>query len=303
MLINAQEATLLVVDIQEKLVPATMNPQQHVANVKKLICAAVDAGVPVVFSEQYPQGIGHTLQVLLECAPEAEVVEKMHFSCVSSNCLPATVLTRRQVILCGMEAHVCVLQTAVELKALGLDVFVVQDCVTSRSQNDFDMAMVRYQQEGVYLLTREMVLFESLRVSGTDLFRQMSRSYLVEPSHRLSSDPQREGALESGVIAKQDFAAILDQLPAAGDTLSLFDSDTGRCVATLENKPGQAGSQRVYRYLLAQYEGWIDAKAAQAGLKLYAQHTLDAIAYPGKHPNIDRLFAIISGELGPLSAG
>ena len=88
-------------------------------------------------------------------------------------------MARRQVVLVGMEAHVCVLQTALELKAAGKEVFVVTDGISSRAQHDLDTALLRYQQAGVWLVSREMVLFELLRSSGDPMFRQMSQRYLV----------------------------------------------------------------------------------------------------------------------------
>ncbi|MGL6046230.1 MAG: isochorismatase family protein, partial [Vogesella sp.] len=94
MLIEKDDATLLVVDIQEKLVPAVLDADGMVARCHWLIAAAVDLGLPVVFSEQYPQGLGGTLPQLLEAAPQADVVEKLHFSCVAGQCLPDGLMSR-----------------------------------------------------------------------------------------------------------------------------------------------------------------------------------------------------------------
>ena len=158
MLIDKDDATLLVVDVQQKLLPAVLDPQGMLARCRWLVSAAHDVGLPVVFSEQYPHGLGHTAPELLAAAPAALVVEKLHFSCVAAECLPESLLARNQVVVCGMETHVCVLQTVLELLALGKQVFVVA---------------------GAVLVTREMVLFEALRVSGSDVFRAMSKRYLV----------------------------------------------------------------------------------------------------------------------------
>lgn len=296
MLIDVNQATLLVVDIQEKLLPAIHDPQNHVTQVRKLIKAAVDANLPVVFSEQYPKGIGHTVAAIRECAPDAPVVEKMHFSCVAADCLPSSLLERPQVVLCGMEAHVCVLQTALELKALGKTVFIVSDCIASRSEHDYQTALCRYEQEGIYLVTREMVLFESLRVSGTLLFRQMSQSYLVEGNVRLSRQGDEQGVIYSATLQGKPFSDILPLLTTEPLPSKLEAPHQLNCAGfTLENKAGQAGSWKVYAYLHRHY-GVIDREAAKAGLKLYAEHTLDAILSPGKHPNIDRLLAIAAGR-------
>ncbi|MFO1233935.1 MAG: hydrolase [Rivihabitans pingtungensis] len=179
MLMQRDDATLLVVDIQDKLLPAVLDPQGLVERAGWLISAANDLGLPVVLSEQYPSGLGHTVEALRQLCPDAPTVEKKHFSCVAEHCLPDSLLARRQVILIGMEAHVCVLQTALELKAAGKEVFVVTDCISSRAQSDLDTALLRYQQAGVWLVSREMVLFEMLRSSGHPQFRQISQQYLV----------------------------------------------------------------------------------------------------------------------------
>ena len=180
MLIDVERATLLVVDIQDRLLPAVRDPDTLLARVDWLLRAAEAVGLPTVFTEQYPQGLGRTAAALRAAAPAAPVVEKRHFSCVAAATLPADVLAREQVVVCGMEAHVCVLQTALELKAAGKAVFVVADCIGSRAQSDYDIALRRFEQEGVRLVTREMVIYEALRVSGTEHFRRISREFLVQ---------------------------------------------------------------------------------------------------------------------------
>lgn len=179
MLINKDNATLLVVDVQAKLLPAVLDATGMVARCRWLIAAAADVGLPVVFSEQYPQGLGHTVAGLLAAAPSAPVVEKLHFSCVAANCLPPSLLEREQVVVCGMETHVCVLQTVMGLLDLGKQVFVVVDAVSSRSELDREYGLQRMRDAGAQLVTREMVLFEALHVSGSELFRAMSKRYLV----------------------------------------------------------------------------------------------------------------------------
>ena len=111
MLIDPLKATLLVVDIQEKLIGAMSDPEGTRARARWLLAATAELALPTVISEQYPKGLGHTLAELLAAAPAAEVVEKSHFSCVAAECLPASLMAREQVIVCGMETHVCVLQT------------------------------------------------------------------------------------------------------------------------------------------------------------------------------------------------
>jgi hypothetical protein len=102
-------------------------------------------------------------------------VEKLHFSCVAADCLPDSLLARKQVIVCGMETHVCVLQTVLQLLAQGKQVFVVADAVASRRDSDKQLGLQRMQAAGAVLVSREMVLFEMLGVAGSELFKAMSK--------------------------------------------------------------------------------------------------------------------------------
>ncbi|MDZ5603767.1 hydrolase [Pseudomonas sp. RP23018S] len=179
MLIDPRQTTLLVVDIQEKLIDAMTEPAGTRARARWLlgVCAALE--VPTVISEQYPKGLGHTLAELLAVAPAAEVVEKQHFSCVAAGCLPATALAREQFIVCGMETHVCVLQTVLGLRALGKQVFVVEDVCDSRSAANKAAGLARMRDAGAQIVTREMVLFELLGSASHPQFRHLSKTYLV----------------------------------------------------------------------------------------------------------------------------
>ncbi|MBB5019284.1 nicotinamidase-related amidase [Chitinivorax tropicus] len=179
MMIDANRSWLLVVDIQEKLVAAVHQADQFVENCAWLVELAAMVGVPIVFSEQYPKGLGHTLPRLTDLAPAAQVVEKVHFSCLSANCLPSELLSqRKQVIICGMESHVCVLQTTLGLINEGKEVYVVADVVSSRTTHDIQLALARMQQAGAVIVSREMVLFEWLRQAGTPQFKAVSARFL-----------------------------------------------------------------------------------------------------------------------------
>ena len=108
---------------------------------------------------------------------------------MAEHCLPDSLLARRQVILIGMEAHVCVLQTALELKAAGKEVFVVTDCISSRAQSGPRHRLAALSAGRVWLVSREMVLFEMLRSSGHPQFRQISQQYLVPVLNAPSPTP------------------------------------------------------------------------------------------------------------------
>ena len=178
MLMSAENSSLLIVDVQERLLPHIDDWQQLRDNVAWLMGVATKIGVPIMVTEQYPKGLGHTVPDLL-CGLAGPVAEKLHFSCVSAGCLdilPGN--ERRQVVVCGTESHVCVMQTALELRWSGKDVFVVADAVGSRRAEDKSLALQRMRGHGVEIVSREMVAFEWLRVAGTELFREVSSTFL-----------------------------------------------------------------------------------------------------------------------------
>jgi nicotinamidase-related amidase len=184
MLIDAARSLLLVVDMQEKLLPAIHDRASVIANTGWLIRVATRMGVPVAALEQYPQGLGQTEASLRELVPAEAIAAKVHFSGVAARCLPHLPGTdRAQVVIAGVEAHVCVLQTALDLAAGRKSVFVVADCVGSRRVSDRDLALARLRQEGVRIVSREMVAFEWLREAGTPLFREICREFLKHGAH------------------------------------------------------------------------------------------------------------------------
>lgn len=182
MLMDSTRSVLLLVDVQERLVPAVVGHQQVVANCAWLARLAGDLGVPVLASEQYPAGLGATVPALAAHLDASALMEKVHFSCVSEGACRERMddLGRDHVVVAGMEAHVCVLQTALELMDSGRHVFVVADAVSSRREHSVELALARMRQAGVWVVNREMVAFEWLRRAGTDAFRAVSKQYLRE---------------------------------------------------------------------------------------------------------------------------
>jgi nicotinamidase-related amidase len=179
MLIDADRSQLLVIDMQEKLMPAIHDHERVAADVEWLVRAAQRIGVPVAASEQYPKGLGRTVKAIRDLLPEEAVATKTHFSCVAAQCLPGLPgADRPQVVVAGVETHVCVLQTVLELLEEGKEVYVVADGVGSRRPPDRDFALLRMRQEGARIVTREMVVFEWLGEAGTPLFRDVSKAFL-----------------------------------------------------------------------------------------------------------------------------
>ena len=177
MLIDASRSALLVVDVQERLLPSMSDPDDVIDGCRILLEAARRLSVPVVVSEQYPKGLGPTVPILEALVPDGAIAAKVHFSCVGDAGLGQRItdLERDQIVIGGIEAHVCVLQTALGLKQQGISPFVVEDAVSSRSRNNRDSALARLRANHVETVTVEMVLFEWLGQAGTDTFRELSR--------------------------------------------------------------------------------------------------------------------------------
>jgi nicotinamidase-related amidase len=179
MLISRAASALLIIDVQEKLLPAIDQGPQVFEHTEWLLRLAQKLGVPVAASEQYPQGLGPTVPALRERLPADAIAAKTHFSCVAAACLP--VLPggdRKQRVLAGIEAHVCVLQTALGLLRQGCEVYVVEEAVGSRRASDRQAGLARLRQEGVRIVSREMVAFEWLEAAGTAEFKDVSKAFL-----------------------------------------------------------------------------------------------------------------------------
>jgi nicotinamidase-related amidase len=173
-------SALLVLDIQERLFPAmdADHREEVMRNVKVLATAARRLALPILVTEQYPKGLGHTLQELADTlGPGVEPVEKVTFSCGRSPGVRRQLEAAgvRQVVLTGIEAHVCVLTSALDLLAEGYAVHVVADAVTSRTQSNWRLAMDQLRQAGAVVTSTESVLFQLLGQADTDDFRDLAR--------------------------------------------------------------------------------------------------------------------------------
>ncbi|MCC7500100.1 MAG: isochorismatase family protein [Bryobacterales bacterium] len=178
-LARATDSVLVVVDTQDRLA-AVMDAASIagvIANIRLLLQGAKLLGIPVLLVEQYPQGLGFTVPPLLEMLPASvRRVEKTCFSCAGADGFLQALddAGRSQVILAGMEAHVCVLQSAMELLTLRPEVFVVEDACCSRDGNNHRNAMTRMSHAGIIVASAESILFEWLRDSHQEHFRAIS---------------------------------------------------------------------------------------------------------------------------------
>ncbi|MBI6630620.1 hydrolase [Pontibaca salina] len=175
MLIRAEESALVVIDMQERLVPAMQAPARTIANTRRLLQSAHCTGVPALLTEQYPQGLGATVPEIKKVAGPAPILPKMHFSCMEDPGFAEAfrALDRQQAVLAGMEAHICVVQTAEGLVEEGHDVFVVSDATASRTLESEHACLERLRASGVTVVTTEMVIFEWLGRAGTAEFKEL----------------------------------------------------------------------------------------------------------------------------------
>jgi nicotinamidase-related amidase len=179
MLIKSEQSVVLVIDVQQRLAPVIHDIEPVMRDIIWLIHVASRLGVPVIGTEQYPAGLGHLVPQLGSLLPREDVVSKIRFSAATDGCLDSVeALSRSQVVVTGVESHVCVLQTALELREAGKQVFVVAEAVGSRRASDKKLALKRLRQEGCRIVSREMVAFEWLREAGSELFREVSREFL-----------------------------------------------------------------------------------------------------------------------------
>ncbi len=180
-LMSSTDTALLVVDVQEKLVPAIAGHREIVWNVRRLIDGAKILGLPIAATEQYPKGLGPTLPGLAERL--GAIPSKLTFSCLGCPEVFREFEHRGayKVLVCGVEAHVCVQQTVLDLLANGWRVYVAADAVGSRREVDCRTALARIDSAGATLTTTEAALFEWCRIAGTPEFKQISRLAKEEP--------------------------------------------------------------------------------------------------------------------------
>ena len=176
--LDAEKAVLVVIDVQEKLVPA-MNPDlynQLIDHAKLLIEGFKGLGLPIIATEQYSKGLGHIVTELAG-ATEPTCIEKMAFSCCGEeNFIAALEKTgAQQVLIVGMESHVCVFQTVIDLLDRGYVVHLVSDAISSRFKSDYDNAISTAARAGAVITTTETALFQLVKVAGTDGFKIISK--------------------------------------------------------------------------------------------------------------------------------
>lgn len=174
-LLDRNRSVLVLIDIQERLFPHVQEHQRMLSRVDLLLTAASLMEVPLLLTEQYPKGLGSTIEQIRKVLPDVQPLEKIDFSCVPAEGFREKLSSfdRDQILLAGIETHVCVAQTALDLASQGESVFVVADATSSRRSLDAQIALQRLNQSGLTLVTAEAVIFEWLRRAGTEEFKAL----------------------------------------------------------------------------------------------------------------------------------
>jgi hypothetical protein len=175
--ILASETVALTIDIQEKLFPHIDNHNSLQTNCEILLSGLNVLNIPIVVTEQYPKGLGPTIKSIKSLIKDFKPIEKLSFSCCGEQRFLDALhdYGKRNVIIFGIETHVCVLQTVMDLIERGYHPVIIEDCVSSRKPSDREIALKRMAREGVIITTYESILFELCEVAGTDEFRQISK--------------------------------------------------------------------------------------------------------------------------------
>ena len=176
MMLSREDAFCVMIDMQEKLVPAIAHSEQLVADCAMLLEGLRILGVPVLASQQYTKGLGATIPEL-ESYTGGRPFEKITFSCWKDPKFreAAQAAGRKQVIICGTETHICVQQTVLEMLEAGFEVYLITDCVGSRFDRDKEIAFDRMRQAGAILTSAEAALFEMTVRGGSDVFKAISK--------------------------------------------------------------------------------------------------------------------------------
>jgi nicotinamidase-related amidase len=172
-LLDRNRSALVIIDVQEKLFPSIHDHERLLTRIDLLISAAALMKIPLLVTEQYPKGLGNTIEELRRVIPLFQPLAKVDFSCVPAPGFKQQLssLQRDQVVLAGIETHVCVAQTALDLAASGENVFVAADATGSRRPLDAQVALQRLDRNGITITSAESIVFEWLRRAGTDEFK------------------------------------------------------------------------------------------------------------------------------------
>jgi len=174
---NRTNTMAIVVDIQERILPAMHNHELLADKANRLMTGLKLLDVPILITQQYTKGLGMSMPFVFEAEGTQEYMDKMAFSAMGDEAIANKVkeLDRKNVLVFGIEAHVCVLQTCLDLKELGYQPILVLDCISSRKESDIEMAKLRAIQEDIIVTSYEAILFELLEKASGDAFKAISK--------------------------------------------------------------------------------------------------------------------------------
>jgi nicotinamidase-related amidase len=175
-MLRPEDCALAVIDIQEKLLPPIFEKERMVRNAQLLVRLADILSLPVIVSTQYEKGLGQTIEEISSLLPATKTVDKLEFGCFGNGeyCSAVGKLANRTaLLLCGMESHICVTQTALGALNQGLNVHVAADAISSRTELNWKLGLNRMQAAGAVLSSTEMIIYELLGKSGTPAFKEM----------------------------------------------------------------------------------------------------------------------------------
>ncbi len=176
MRILKEKTSALIIDFQERLFPVIFENDKIEKNTQILIEGLKALEIPIIVTEQYKKGLGETITPLSNLLQEATFVDKVTFSCCDESHFMEKIDSNRNfVIIAGVEAHICLLQTAIDLKGKGFQPVVISDCIGSRTAENKQVAITRLIQEGVLISSTESILFELCRAAGNDTFKTISK--------------------------------------------------------------------------------------------------------------------------------
>jgi nicotinamidase-related amidase len=175
--LDAEHCALIVIDIQEKLLPPIFENERLVKNSQLLIRLAGILKIPTVMSTQYAKGLGQTVPEIASLLPETDPIDKQMFSCFGNEVFCSVLKrlpgSRNTVLLCGMESHICVTQTALGALREGYIVHVASDAVSSRTEWNWHIGLERMRAAGAVISSTEMIIYELLRSSGAPAFKEL----------------------------------------------------------------------------------------------------------------------------------
>ena len=182
MKLDINNCCLLIIDLQEKLLPHIFNKEQIKHNSNKLVELFVELNIPIIYTEQYPKGLGSTVNCLKKKLIDnnSKKIEKTTFSAFDNEDFKnfLTQINKKQVILLGIESHICVLQTTIDLLENAKQVYIVEECIGSRKLGDANTSIKRMLKSGASLINFEMIFFELIRDSKSQFFKKLSSKYI-----------------------------------------------------------------------------------------------------------------------------